>query len=69
MDPKAQIIKDENLTWEQFNKAAPYMIALMKENNKIDIYISFWSALQNHHWRHDFDTHKQHALLLYQAQQ
>ncbi|KAG2029022.1 hypothetical protein BDR03DRAFT_988036 [Suillus americanus] len=22
-DPKAQIIKDENLTWEQFNEAAP----------------------------------------------
>ncbi|KAG1871723.1 hypothetical protein DFJ58DRAFT_890295 [Suillus subalutaceus] len=24
-DPKAQIIKDENLTWEQFNEAAPHM--------------------------------------------
>ncbi|KAG1728834.1 uncharacterized protein EDB91DRAFT_1239297 [Suillus paluster] len=32
-DPKAQIVKDENLTWEQFNEAAPRMIALMKEND------------------------------------
>ncbi|KAG1876633.1 hypothetical protein DFJ58DRAFT_619393, partial [Suillus subalutaceus] len=28
-DPKAQIIKDENLTWEQFNEAAPRMVSLM----------------------------------------
>jgi hypothetical protein len=44
-DPKAQIIKDENLTWEQFNEAAPRMIALMKENDwpddRVDMHISF----------------------------
>ncbi|KAG2136650.1 hypothetical protein DEU56DRAFT_707376, partial [Suillus clintonianus] len=28
-DPKAQVIKDENLTWEQFNESAPRMITLM----------------------------------------
>jgi hypothetical protein len=63
----------QNLTWEQFNEVAPNMIALMKENdwpdNRIDMHISFWSALQNHHWRHDFDDHKQHMLLLYKVQQ
>jgi hypothetical protein len=67
------IVKDENLTWEQFNEAAPQMIMLMKENdwpdNRIDMHITFWSALQNHRWRHDFNVHKQRALLLYQAQQ
>jgi hypothetical protein len=72
-DPKAQIVKDENLTWEQFNEAAPRMVTLMKENDwpddRINMHISFWSALQNHRWRHDFDVHKQRALLLYQAQQ
>ncbi|KAG2122279.1 hypothetical protein BD769DRAFT_1670907 [Suillus cothurnatus] len=61
-DPKAQIIKDESLTWEQFNKAAPCMITLMKENdwpnNRVNMFISFWSALQNHRWHHDFDIHK-----------
>ncbi|KAG2084656.1 hypothetical protein BD769DRAFT_1646214 [Suillus cothurnatus] len=72
-DPKAQVIKDDNLTWEQFNEAAPRMIVSMKENDwpedRIDMHIAFWSALQNHRWRHAFDTHKQRALLLYQAQQ
>ncbi|KAG2148160.1 uncharacterized protein EDB93DRAFT_1085123 [Suillus bovinus] len=62
-DPKAQIVKDENLTWEQFNEAAPRMIVLMKENDwpddRVAMHVSFWSALQNHRWRHDFDTHKQ----------
>ncbi|KAG1884024.1 hypothetical protein F4604DRAFT_1677190 [Suillus subluteus] len=72
-DPKAQIVKDKNLTWEQFNEAALRMVTVMKENDwpddRIDMHIAFWSALQNHHWRHDFDVHKQRALLLYQAQQ
>ncbi|KAG2111122.1 hypothetical protein DEU56DRAFT_843866 [Suillus clintonianus] len=62
-DPKAQVVKDENLTWEQFNEAAPCMIALMKENDwpddRVDMHIAFWSALQNHRWRHDFEVHKQ----------
>ncbi|KAG2145676.1 hypothetical protein BD769DRAFT_1771727 [Suillus cothurnatus] len=72
-DPKAQVIKDDNLTWEQFNEAAPCMIVSMKENDWpedwIDMHVAFWSALQNHRWCHAFNTHKQWALLLYQAQQ
>jgi len=68
-DPKAQVIKDKNLTWEQFNEAAPCMITLMKENDwpndRVNMFISFWSALQNHRWRHDFGVHKQRVLLLY----
>ncbi|KAG2746296.1 hypothetical protein P692DRAFT_20739599 [Suillus brevipes Sb2] len=62
-DPKAHVIKDENLSWEQFNEAAPRMIAIMKENDwpddRVNMHIAFWSALQNHRWRHDFDVHKQ----------
>ncbi|KAG1720518.1 hypothetical protein EDB19DRAFT_1835946 [Suillus lakei] len=72
-DPKAQVLKDDNLTWEQFNEAAPRMIISMKENDwpvdRVDMHVAFWSMLQNHHWRHAFNTHKQHALLLYQVQQ
>jgi hypothetical protein len=49
------------------------MIVLIKENDwlddRVDMHISFWSALQNHCWRHDFDAHMQRVLLLYQAQQ
>ncbi|KAG2061335.1 hypothetical protein BDR06DRAFT_867424, partial [Suillus hirtellus] len=69
-DPKAHVLKDENLTWEQFNEAAPRMILVMRENDwlddRIDMHVAFWSALQNHHWWHDFNAHKQQALLLYQ---
>ncbi|KAG2098270.1 uncharacterized protein F5147DRAFT_656154 [Suillus discolor] len=44
-DPKAQVIKDKNLTWEQFNESAPHMITLMKKNDwpddRVDMHISF----------------------------
>ncbi|KAG2153847.1 hypothetical protein DEU56DRAFT_907326 [Suillus clintonianus] len=33
------------------------------------MHIQFWTALQNHRWRHAFNTLKQCALLLYQSQQ
>ncbi|KAG1901671.1 uncharacterized protein F5891DRAFT_1187126 [Suillus fuscotomentosus] len=72
-DPKVHMLKDENLTWEQFNEAAPCMISVMRENDwlddRIDMHVAFWLALQNHRWWHDFNAHKQRALLLYQAQQ
>lgn len=49
------------------------MIAIMKENDwpddRVNMHIAFWSALQNHRWHHNFNVHKQRALLLYQAQQ
>ncbi|KAG1893905.1 uncharacterized protein F5891DRAFT_1131121 [Suillus fuscotomentosus] len=63
-DPKAQVIKDENITWEQFNESTNDW-----PDDRINMHISFWSALQNHRWCHNFDAHKQRALLLYQAQQ
>ncbi|KAG2740219.1 hypothetical protein P692DRAFT_20753640, partial [Suillus brevipes Sb2] len=54
-------------------EAAPRMIAIIKENDwpddRVNMHIAFWSALQNHRCCHDFDVHKQRALLLYQAQQ
>jgi hypothetical protein len=72
-DSKAVVTKDENLTWEDFNEAAPRMILAMKQQDwpedRINMHISFWTALQNHCWRHAFDTLKQRALLLYQSQQ
>ncbi|KAG2088847.1 uncharacterized protein F5147DRAFT_587454 [Suillus discolor] len=72
-DPKAVITKDENLSWEHFNEAAPCMITAMKQHewpeDRVDMHIKFWTALQNHRWRHTFDTLKQRALLFYQSQQ
>jgi hypothetical protein len=59
-DPKAHILKDEDLTWKQFNEAVPHMIGSMKENDwpedRVDMHVAFWSALQNYHWHHTFDT-------------
>ncbi|KAG1867123.1 hypothetical protein C8R48DRAFT_704315 [Suillus tomentosus] len=73
-DPKAApVVKDENLTWEEFNEAAPRMISMMKvydwPEDRILMHVQFWSALQSHRWRHVADTLKQKALLLYQSQQ
>ncbi|KAG2117185.1 uncharacterized protein F5147DRAFT_627985 [Suillus discolor] len=73
-DPKAApVVKDENLSWEEFNEAAPRMITMMKlydwPDDRTDMHIQFWSALQTHRWRHSPDQLKQRALLLYQSQQ
>lgn len=72
-DPKAVITKDENLSWEHFNEAALCMITAMKQHewqeDRINMHIQFWTALQNHCWRHAFNTLKQRGLLLYQSQQ
>ncbi|KAG1748477.1 uncharacterized protein EDB91DRAFT_1079429 [Suillus paluster] len=49
------------------------MISSMKDHDwpedRVDMHIQFWSALQTHRWRHAADPLKQRALLLYQAQQ
>lgn len=72
-DPKTVVTKDENLSWEDFNQAAPRMVSAMKlqdwPEDRVDMHIHFWSALQSHRWRHSQDPLKQRALLLYQAQQ
>ncbi|KAG1833606.1 hypothetical protein DFJ58DRAFT_736042 [Suillus subalutaceus] len=58
-DSKTVITKDENLSWEEFNKAAPCMILAMKQQewpeDRVNMHISFWTALQNHHWHHAID--------------
>ncbi|KAG1879385.1 hypothetical protein C8R48DRAFT_668231 [Suillus tomentosus] len=58
---------------EEFNEATLRMITAMKQQewpeDRINMHISFWTALQNHRWRHATDLLKQRALLLYQSQQ
>ncbi|KAG1816965.1 hypothetical protein DFJ58DRAFT_633530, partial [Suillus subalutaceus] len=73
-DPKAApVTKDEFLTWEEFNKAAPRMILAMRIHDwpdvRVQMHIQFWTALQEHHQRHAPDPLKQRALLMYQLQQ
>jgi hypothetical protein len=72
-DPKTPVYDDEDLSWEEFNEAAPRMINSMRDNGwpdaRMDMHIKFWSALQNHRWRHSRDKTKQRALLVYQGVQ
>ncbi|KAG1764340.1 hypothetical protein EDD22DRAFT_776128, partial [Suillus occidentalis] len=73
-DPKAMpVVKDEHLSWEEFNEAAPRMVTSMRQfdwpEERVEMHIQFWYALQAHRWRHSPDLLKQRALLLYQSQQ
>ncbi|KAG1887574.1 hypothetical protein F4604DRAFT_1916372 [Suillus subluteus] len=72
-DSKTVVTKDKNLTWEELNEAAPRMITTMQQHewpeDCVNMHISFWTALQNHRWRHASDILKQWVLLLYQSQQ
>ena len=72
-DPKMVVYDDEDLSWEEFTEAAPWMINSMKDNSWpnacIDMHIKFWSALQTHCWCHARDKTKQRVLLVYQGTQ
>ncbi|KAG1888705.1 hypothetical protein F4604DRAFT_1569502 [Suillus subluteus] len=69
----APVVKDECLSWEEFNEATPRMLASMRLHDwtkeQIDMHVKFWSTLQGHRWHHAPDQLKQKALLLYQSQQ
>ncbi|KIN98377.1 hypothetical protein M404DRAFT_157797 [Pisolithus tinctorius Marx 270] len=70
---KSSIIKDEDLTWEQFGEASVCLISAMKEHNweeeRVDMHIDFWMAIKAHPWRRSPCMHLKRALLLYQSQQ
>ncbi|KAG2742869.1 hypothetical protein P692DRAFT_20750409, partial [Suillus brevipes Sb2] len=73
-DPKAApVTKDEHLTWEEFNEAAPRIVTFMRMHDwpedRVNMHIQFWTAIQAHRWRHSTDLLQQKALLLYQSQQ
>ncbi|KAF8836700.1 hypothetical protein BDN67DRAFT_910648, partial [Paxillus ammoniavirescens] len=62
-------VKDEHLTWEQFGESTLRMIISMHNhewpNDRVNMHISFWSAIQTHPWRHSIDEWDQRALLTY----
>ncbi|KAG1811107.1 uncharacterized protein BJ212DRAFT_1524786 [Suillus subaureus] len=52
-DPKAvPIVRDEHLSWEEFNEAAPRMVTSMRQHDwpeeRVEMHIQFWYALQAH---------------------
>ncbi|KAI5985680.1 hypothetical protein F5J12DRAFT_729011 [Pisolithus orientalis] len=70
---KSSVIKDEDLTWEQSREATIHLISAMKEHDweeeRIDMHIDFWTAIEAHPWCHSLHAHLKKALLLYQSQQ
>ncbi|KAI5986880.1 hypothetical protein EDD15DRAFT_2553574, partial [Pisolithus albus] len=70
---RSTVIKDEDLTWEQFGEASVRLIAAMREHDwqkdRVDMHVKFWTALEVHPWRRSTYNHLKQALLLYQSQQ
>ncbi|KIN97933.1 hypothetical protein M404DRAFT_31874 [Pisolithus tinctorius Marx 270] len=70
---KASIIKDKDLTWEQFREAAIHMAKAMKDHDwpeeSIKMHVDFWLVLESHPWHHSLHKHYKCSLLLYQSQQ
>ncbi|KAI6027163.1 hypothetical protein EDC04DRAFT_2573124 [Pisolithus marmoratus] len=69
---KWSVMKDKDLSWEEFSEAAHCLATAMRENNwpkeRIDSHIKFWLALESHPWRHGICEISKWALLAYQAQ-
>ncbi|KAI6038089.1 hypothetical protein EDC04DRAFT_2570359 [Pisolithus marmoratus] len=67
------LVKDVNLSWEEFMQATPCMIESMEQSNwpqdRINMFIKFWSSLENHPWHHSDDAFSQKALFVYQGVQ
>ena len=67
------LIEDKDLSWEDFTQATPCMVHSMEQNDwppdHINMFIKFWTALENHLWRHADDTFSQRVLLVYQGEQ
>ncbi|KAI6017846.1 hypothetical protein EDC04DRAFT_2576650 [Pisolithus marmoratus] len=51
---KTSVIRDEDLSWEQFGEAAIRLINAMREHewpeDRIQMHVTFWSALEEHPW-------------------
>ncbi|KAI5981748.1 hypothetical protein EDD15DRAFT_2182644 [Pisolithus albus] len=70
---KSSVIRDEDLTWEQFGEASVRLLEAMREHewqeDRIEMHVKFWTALETHPWRRSPLTLLKRALLLYQSQQ
>ncbi|KIN98211.1 hypothetical protein M404DRAFT_31576 [Pisolithus tinctorius Marx 270] len=53
---KVSIIKDKDLTWEQFGEVALCMVEAMRNHDwpeeSVQMHIDFWMALESHPWCH-----------------
>ncbi|KAF8835960.1 hypothetical protein BDN67DRAFT_958557 [Paxillus ammoniavirescens] len=71
--PSPSFVADEDLSWEQFGEATPRMVLAMKNHDwpedRVDMHIIFWSAIQTHPWRYSNNILDQRALITYQGEQ
>ncbi|KAF8834043.1 hypothetical protein BDN67DRAFT_862831, partial [Paxillus ammoniavirescens] len=67
---KDSIIPDKDLTWAEFNEAAPRLLQAMRENDwdeeQVQSHLQMWMALSAHEYRHDPDKFGKRALIVYQ---
>ncbi|KAI9574137.1 hypothetical protein HD554DRAFT_2165639 [Boletus coccyginus] len=72
-DDTYKLIANEDLAWEDFLEATPHIVISMRDNNwaddRIQMFVDFWTAIHRHPWRHASDRFSQQALRIYQAQQ
>ena len=72
-DDAYKLIADEDLCWEDFLEATPRIVVSMRDNDwaddRIQMFVDFWTAIHRHPWRHASDRFSQQALRAYQAQQ
>ncbi|KAF9232441.1 hypothetical protein BU15DRAFT_55021 [Melanogaster broomeanus] len=66
---KDSIIPDKDLTWVEFDEAAPRLLQAMRENGwdeeRVNSHLQMWMALSAHEYRHDADEFSKRALIVY----
>ncbi|KAG6372007.1 hypothetical protein JVT61DRAFT_8702 [Boletus reticuloceps] len=67
---KDTVIPDKDLTWAEFDEAAPRLIQAMRESSweeeRVQSHLSMWLKLSGHPYRHDPDEYGKRALIVYQ---
>ncbi|KAG6376558.1 hypothetical protein JVT61DRAFT_1534 [Boletus reticuloceps] len=67
---KDTVIPDKDLTWAEFDEAAPRLIQAMRESSweeeHVQSHLNMWLKLSGHPYRHDPDKYGKRALIVYQ---
>ncbi|KIK75619.1 hypothetical protein PAXRUDRAFT_172247 [Paxillus rubicundulus Ve08.2h10] len=67
---KDSVIPDKDLTWVEFDEAAPRLLQAMRKNNwdeeQVQSHLQMWMALSAHEYCHDPDEFGKRALIVYQ---
>ena len=58
-----KLIADEDLSWEDFIEATPCIVVSMRDNDwaedRIQMFVNFWTAIHKHPWRYAMDRFSQ----------